>query len=294
MNEAVQEEVALIRELVTPVQPVATGYPTRISPLQAGAIIFDIYGTLLTSAAGDVGVDAAEDDARAFVLALRDGGWPVPEPAVSGRAVELLRREITREHTMRRREGIEYPEVEILAIWRRVLAGLALAPPGPGRSLRRLAISYECRTNPVWPMPGLAEVIRILRGRDLVLGILSNAQFYTPLLFEALLGKDPEALGFDPRLSLWSYREREGKPSPGLFRRLDQRLQGLGIASAEVLYVGNDMLKDIWPAAQVGWRTVLFAGDARSLRLREDNALLAGTRPDMVIDHLDQLLQILQ
>ena len=294
MNEAVQEQVALIRDLTTPVLPVPTGYPTRLSPVRARAVVFDIYGTLLASAAGDVGVDAAEDDARAFALAMADGGWPVPEPAVSGRAVELLRREIAREHTMRRREGIEYPEVDILEIWRRVLADLALAPPGPTRSLRRLGISYECRTNPVWPMPGLAETLRILRSRDLVLGILSNAQFYTPLLFEAFLERDPPALGFAPELSLWSYREMEGKPSPGLFRRLDRRLQEQGIASAGVLYVGNDMLKDIWPAAQVGWRTVLFAGDARSLRLREDNALVAGTRPDMVIDRLEQLLQILQ
>ena len=294
MNTPVQEQVALIRDLSTPVQPLPTGYPTRVSPARARAVVFDIYGTLLTSAAGDVGVDAAEDDARAFALAMADGGWPGPEPAVAGQAVELLRQEIARDHALRRGQGIDYPEVEILEIWRRVLARLALAPPGPTRSLPRLAISYECRTNPVWPMPGLAETLRSLQGRDLVLGILSNAQFYTPLLFEAFLGRDPQGLGFAPHLSLWSYREMEGKPSPGLFMRLDQRLQEQGIASAEVLYVGNDMLKDIWPAAQVGWRTVLFAGDARSLRLRADNPLVAGTRPDMVIDRLEQLLQILQ
>ncbi|HEB49386.1 MAG TPA: HAD family hydrolase [Desulfobulbus sp.] len=293
MNGAQQEHVALIRDLATTMEPVPTGYPTRIAPVRADAVIFDVYGTLLTSAAGDVGVDAAEDDERAFRLALADGGWPGVAPEVSGRAVELLRREIVREHTVRRRQGIEYPEVDILAIWRRVLAGLSLAPPGPGRSLRRLSISYECRTNPVWPMPGLAELLRALRGR-VELGILSNAQFYTPLLFSAFLGKDPEALGFSPDLCLWSYREEEGKPSPTLFRRLDERLQGRGIAPADVLYVGNDMLKDILPAAQVGWRTVLFAGDARSLRLREGNGLVAGVRPDMVIDRLAQLLQILQ
>ncbi len=292
MDVAHAEEVALIRELSAPVRPIPTGYPPRFTPVRAGAVIFDIYGTLLASAAGDVGVDGAADDDQAFALALADGGWPVPTAPVPG--VELLRAEIAREHDRRKREGIRYPEVDILAIWRRVLSGLALAPPGPGRSLRRLAISYECRTNPVWPMPGLAELLPALQDRALPLGILSNAQFYTPLLFEAFFGRGPETLGFSSALSLWSFRELEGKPSPALFRRLDRRLTERGIAPADVLYVGNDMLKDIWPAAQIGWQTVLFAGDTRSLRLRKDNPQLAGTRPDMVIDRLDQLLQILE
>ncbi len=294
MGGGVREEIDLIRELTSPVRPLPTGYPTRFAPVRARALVFDIYGTLLASAAGDVGVDAAADDARAFRRALADGGWQAQDPRTADEAVRLLRREIAAEHRARQEEGIDYPEVDILEIWRRVLARLGMAPPGPGRSLRLLSISYECRTNPVWPMPGLAELLPALQERGLALGILSNAQFYTPLLFEAFFGKDPRSLGFDPGLCLWSFREMEGKPAPGLFRRLNERLNRRGIAPADVVYVGNDMLKDIWPAAQVGWRTVLFAGDARSLRLRKDNAQVAASRPDMVIDRLDQLLQILR
>jgi len=34
---------------------------------------------------------------------------------------------------------------------------------------------------------------------------------------------------------------------------------------SKTLYVGNDMLNDIWTATEAGCRTVLFAGDQRSL-----------------------------
>jgi putative hydrolase of the HAD superfamily len=55
--------------------------------------------------------------------------------------------------------------------------------------------------------------------------------------------------------------------------------------------VGNDMLKDIWPAARLGCKTALFAGDRRSLRLREDDERCRELEPDLVVDDLSQLAQ---
>jgi putative hydrolase of the HAD superfamily len=49
------------------------------------------------------------------------------------------------------------------------------------------------------------------------------------------------------------------------------------------------MLKDIFAASGVGFKTVLFAGDRRSLRLREGNALTQNTRPDSIIRDLRDL-----
>ena len=49
-------------------------------------------------------------------------------------------------------------------------------------------------------MPGAAETLAALQQRGLLLGIVSNAQFYTPLMIEALLGKPPGELGFLPEL----------------------------------------------------------------------------------------------
>jgi len=257
-------------------------------------VIFDVYGTMLISAAGDVGPDSAGDDEEAFRQALRDGGWEAERENLPG--VALLRGEIVAEQGRKREQGISWPEVDILEIWSRVLKRLGFSGRGKQweEALERTALSYECLTNPVWPMPGLLETLTALRESGLRLGILSNAQFYTPLLFETLCGHSLGELGFVDEWLLFSYQFGEGKPSPLLFETLNERLATAGILPHEVLYVGNDMLKDIYPAARVGWQTALFAGDRRSLRLREDCPEVRGLKADLVLTEFCQLAEVLK
>lgn len=49
------------------------------------------------------------------------------------------------------------------------------------------------------------------------------------------------------------------------------------------------MLKDVWPAQAVGFRTALFAGDARSLRKRDEDERIRGVVPDLVVTELSQI-----
>ena len=73
-----------------------------------------------------------------------------------------------------------------------------------------------------------------------------------------------------------------------MFEKLKEQLyNNYGILGKETLYVGNDMLNDIKTASLSGFRTVLFAGDRRSLRLRKD--ICQDIVPDTVITCLDQL-----
>jgi putative hydrolase of the HAD superfamily len=53
--------------------------------------------------------------------------------------------------------------------------------------------------------------------------------------------------------------------------------------------LGNDMRNDIVPAARTGFQTVLFAGDARSLRLRSESPECKALRPNAIVTHLAQL-----
>jgi putative hydrolase of the HAD superfamily len=64
----------------------------------------------------------------------------------------------------------------------------------------------------------------------------------------------------------------------------------MAIPAASVLYVGNDMRNDIVPAASVGFNTALFAGDQRSLRLRESDADCRNVTPDVIVTDLRQLI----
>ena len=139
-------------------------------------------------------------------------------------------------------------------------------------------------------MPDAQPVIEELHRRGLVLGIVSNAQFYTPLLFEAFFLQSTEQLGFDPDLSFFSYQHRQAKPGTWLYEQLVDALAARELDPAQILYIGNDALKDIHPAAQLGFRTALFAGDERSLRLREDHKDLLP--PDAVITKLRQIFEL--
>ncbi len=279
-----QALIERIRALSRPLEPRPTAVAARLVPLpDVRAVLFDIYGTLFISAAGDIGTGLAVDGDSAFKAALEAVGLPPKGGA------ELLTRAIEAEHARKRAAGIDHPEVDIVAIWATVLERLGLS--ASEATLRRLALEYELRVNPVWPMPGLAETIDALRRRGLRLGVVSNAQFFTPLLFPAFLGRSLEALGFDPALCFYSWRVGIAKPSRRLYDLAAAELTRQGIEPRRVLYVGNDRRNDIWPADRVGFRTGLFAGDARSLRLREDDPRCRDVQPTCVFKSLPQILE---
>jgi putative hydrolase of the HAD superfamily len=75
-----------------------------------------------------------------------------------------------------------------------------------------------------------------------------------------------------------------------LFEAARRRLEELGISAGDCVYTGNDMLSDIYGAVPAGFRAFLFAGDGRSLRLREGEALVKGLVPDGIIRRLGELL----
>jgi putative hydrolase of the HAD superfamily len=285
--------IAHFRTLFSPLTPEPTDARPELGPLEGiRAVLFDIYGTLLISASGDIGL--ARDGANRITLGdlfqRAELAAPAPDLAATD-ADALIRKEIRAEHANAHAQGIDYPEVDILLLWQRVLGRLAIHPEA--QQVRRLAVEYEARSNSVWPMPGLEELLDDLRRRKLALGVVSNAQFYTPLVLEAFLGQPPAALGLEPDCSAWSYRLGIGKPSRAIYRpALDGLRQKHGIEPAEVLYIGNDRRNDIWPASALGMRTALFAGDARSLRLREDDPNLAGVKPDRVVTALAQVPQL--
>jgi putative hydrolase of the HAD superfamily len=50
------------------------------------------------------------------------------------------------------------------------------------------------------------------------------------------------------------------------------------------------MLNDVAAASQAGFRTALYAGDRRSLRLRSGDDRIQRVQPDLVVTHLRQLM----
>ena len=254
--------VQRIRSLARPLTPLPTGVAPRLTPLPGiRAVLFDLYGTLFVSGAGEVGATT--------------------EISTDPRLLDAIRRR----HEAAQAAGVDHPEVDILEIWRELL--------GEDEALAEAqAVDHEWRVNPVWPMPGAGDVLRALRNRGLLMGIVSNAQFFTPPLFEALLGADAAALGFDAAACAWSFALGRAKPSSFVYHKAMEAWTRRGIQPGEILMVGNDMRNDVLAAAACGLRTALFAGDARSLRLRGGSP--ADTPPEAVLTSLKQLPPLLE
>jgi putative hydrolase of the HAD superfamily len=274
---------ALIQRYSKPLDAMPTACARKEKPgFKARAVLFDIYGTLFISKAGDIGVAKKEAEKCLKEIAALFLRYGVKEAARS--VLEKFFDEIKDEKERLRKGGVEYPEVVIEDIWKRVLK------IDDREEMRRLAIEYELIVNPVYPMTNLKEMLSGSRKRHVLMGIISNAQFYTPHLFPALLDGTLEDLGFKNELLFFSYRLGYGKPSADVFERAARELEREGVPRDKALYVGNDMRKDICPAKEAGFQTALFAGDARSLNLRENDAECEGIVPDIVITDLLQIL----
>ncbi len=294
-----KDPVELIKTLCKPLEPQPTGLSPVLpdGPAQK-AVVFDIYGTLFISAAGDIGKDSATHSADAFRLALEDAGIdPDQSDSRSERAPDIFRQEIVSCHKRLKAQGVDYPEVDICKIWRRVLEKLGISTataPVPETKIMLLAVSYECRTNPVWPTTGAASLLTELHEREIRTGIISNAQFYTPMMFKALMGKEIVELGFDEELCAYSWKLGVAKPSIKMFDPLHRILvERYGMEPQSILYVGNDMLKDILPAHTMGWKTCLFAGDRRSLKLRDKDPAVRDIRPWCTVTELKQIKKLI-
>ena len=294
-----------MKELCRPMQP----EPTRVDPQLSRmpgirVVIFDIYGTLLTSEAGEIG-SLSLSNAVMAQSALQDAGFRFLDKRTGKRAVERLHHWIDSEHRNAQKKGIQYPEVDILEIWKLVLNDLAREKlirsekhaqheMFDTRAVQRLAVEYECRVNPTWPMPDLRITLKGLLKTGIKLGIVSNAQFYTSLVMESFYETGWIEKFFEPGLCIESWQVGESKPSARLIRLiLEQLAARYGLTPDKTLCIGNDMLNDITPAIQMGCKTALFAGDRKSLRLRADDPHCSDITPDLIITELKQLLDVL-
>jgi putative hydrolase of the HAD superfamily len=153
----------------------------------------------------------------------------------------------------------EYPEYDAVAIWARIIEEnatdftralpaqklaqlpLMLAELARGVSRRRLAL-----------YPHVREVLDVLR-RHFPLAVVTDAQ---SAYARAELHKVAILDYFDPIVVSGDYGYR--KPDHRLF---DTAASALGVAAANMLYVGNDMHRDVYGAREAGMTTVMFDSD---------------------------------
>ncbi|MBN2211882.1 MAG: HAD hydrolase-like protein [Sedimentisphaerales bacterium] len=272
-------------------------------------VLWDVYGTLLGVEVGDLEQshdrpDRLEEAARLTIAEFNLETplvrlYPGRDSAVSLR--ERYLKGIDDSHLQSAGRGVQFPEVVIQQIWLDILNESAAVgwnwPYDEPRlyTAYRIAYFFDAALQQVYLYPHAADCLVRLKDADVILGIISNAQFYTPLHLRRLLRRelknDQLRLNqiFTDTLMFFSYELGFSKPNPRAFQRAGDLLARQGITREEILYIGNDMLNDVWAALRAGTKAALCAVDATQTTLRENDDRCRGLKPDAVITDLSNL-----
>jgi putative hydrolase of the HAD superfamily len=272
------------------------------------AVIFDVYGTLINYWRPEF----AHEESRRLILAKafrstadrfgftdilgKMNGHDAPETTLQ----DLYHGLIALSHEKSRDKGLSFPEVKIEEVWRIILMMLqrhgfdaGSLNLGDERDVAGcMAYCYNFHALGRGLYPGVVDALAELKRNNILLGIVSNAQFYTPMdltLFvrdQSQDAYDDYADLFDTDLVVYSYEEGSAKPGGRLFRRLYDSLYEYQVLPSQTVFVGNDLQADVKPAQEAGMKTALFAGDRESTFLR---GLEGSVVPDVAFDSWEQL-----
>jgi putative hydrolase of the HAD superfamily len=258
-------------------------------------IAYDFYGTLFISGVGDIGVDDGLYNTGILKHVLESSGITIVNEDAADKAFHIYNQVVEEYIKKAKTSGIEYPEPDIRSIWQSVLSILRKNKLVRFRESSKLyesvSVEFEARMNPVWPVPGIVDTLVYFKLSGMKQGIISNSQFYTPIVLEALTGYSLQDLGFSEELLHWSYEEKMKKPALQFYKNYIDKARNAypDIKPENMLYIGNDMLKDIYPAHTLGMKTALFAGDKRSLKWRRNDERCKNLEPDLILTNALQL-----
>jgi len=249
-------------------------------------VFWDVYGTLVAAQRGDLDSLLKREAELRVVFERTVRNFSLN--AVPSRLHDLFLRGIQAEREARMVEGIAHPEVRVDEIWFKLLEKFQTDDRPTISLAREVALFFERQANPKQLQPRAFEVLKALKERGLSQGIISNAQFYTPielsdLLREASNGavRTYESI-FDPALTVFSFELGVAKPDLAPFRRAVEALTRHDIMPDDCVLVGNSLANDIAPAQHLGFKTVLFA---------PEGAAESAIKPDLMIHNLGQLLE---
>lgn len=291
------------KELSKPLEPIETrAQPVLKTLSDIRVVAYDFYGTLFISEVGDIGVDEGTADPEIMHDAFESAGITSLRADAHSEAFTTYNKVVNEQLDRLKSETNTYPEINIQQVWQQVLLALnqrkliKYETSNIRETAAVMAVEFEARMNPVWPMPGAFRTLEWFRDRGFLQGIISNSQFYTPIILEALAGKTMFDLGLSASLLHWSYEEERKKPDVTFYEGFLEKIRKTepSIKPEQILYTGNDMLKDIMPAQRSGMKTALFAGDQRSLQYRKDDERCKGVTPDLIITNLEQLTECVE
>jgi len=235
-------------------------------------ILFDINGTLI-----NIHTDEGMDEIyRAVSHFLTYQGIYLHRGEVREQYFRIMEEQI-------KASDEEHPEFNAVALWREFLERNLDPARRPTDRLeampRFLAEMYRGISRQRLELyPDVESVLDELKPR-FSLAVVSDGQSVWALPEMRAVGIDHY---FDPIVISSDYGFR--KPDPRLFQAA---LDGIGAGPEEVLFVGNDMYRDVFGARRIGMKTVFFTSNQGRQRVE-------GVEPDYIIYRVAELRQAIQ
>ena len=201
-------------------------------------ILFDLYGTLI-----DIETDESlEEIYRGIAHYLTYHGVYLHRWEVRDRYYDIMKQQ-------KEERGEKYPEIDVEAIWDSFLRQEGIGAPFARRELATiLAQIYRGISRKRLQLnPDVKRVLDELRS-TYRMALVSDAQPCFALPEMKAVGLDGY---FDPVIISAQYGFR--KPDT---RLIVKALDIMKLVPAEVVYVGNDMYRDIYGASQIGIKTI--------------------------------------
>jgi putative hydrolase of the HAD superfamily len=237
-------------------------------------IIFDINGTLT-----DIHTNEWHDDVYRVISNLLSYQGIALDPNI----VKYFYFQIMKEQ--RAASGERHPEFDAVGIFREIITRHAtdftrsLSAEKLEQLPRLLAETHRAAARfRLQPYPGVEDTIRRLHS-DYHLAIVSDAQAAYAIPELNVVGLSGY---FDPIIISGDFGHR--KPDVRLFTEV---LTNMNMAPSDVLFVGNDMYRDIYGAQKLGIKTVFF-------KLNQWVKEKEGVRPDYIIYNFPELLNAIR
>ena len=122
--------------------------------------------------------------------------------------------------------------------------------------------------------PGVREVLEQLKNRYLLAAVSDGQTLWA--------GPEMRAAGLEEYFSIVTVSGDFGYRKPDL-RMYRHALEHFSLKPQEVIFVGNDMYRDVFGAAQAGMQTVFFKSN-------QGDHSSHGTEADYIIYHFSELL----
>jgi putative hydrolase of the HAD superfamily len=233
-------------------------------------IIFDINGTLI-----NINTDEGMDEIyRAISHFLTYHNIYLHRGEVRDQYYRIMEEQIKASEE-------EYPEFDTVGLWKEFLVNslkrISIPPPETVNAMSRfLAEMYRGISRQRLELyPDVKMVLDKLKSRYPI-AVVSDGQSVWALPELRAVGLDKY---FDPVVISGDYGFR--KPDPRLFQTA---LDGIGAEPENVLFVGNDMYRDVFGADNMGMKTVFFLSN-------QGRQQMQGVAPDYIIYRFGELLK---